>query len=337
VHPISERRDEIVGKVGLALGAGSARGWAHIGVIRALTEAGIRVDFVAGTSIGALVGVVYASGKIDELEALVLQLEWKQLLSFVDAILPKSGLVDGVKITNLVRLYVHGGLIEDLPLPFSAVATDLHMGREVVLRDGDIIEAVRASISLPGIFTPVRRNGTILVDGGLVNPLPVRTARSMGADFVIAVDLNSDTVPGRRPRETSGNCYVPTSSIRHYGLRTGSANKIAAFLNEQIHAIDLPVARQIKRWMDKESLPSIFGVLMTSVKIMQAQITTANLQADPADLLIQPKLGHINFVQFDRAGEAIAEGYRATKVALAEWRRRGVIGLIAFLGCGLVI
>ena len=145
------------GKVGLALGSGSARGWAHIGVIKALTEAGIRVDCIAGASIGALVGAVHASGKIDALEDIVLRLDWKQIASFLDVVFPKSGLIDGNKIADFVRAHVAPGNIEDLPLPFRAVSTDLETGSEVVIQEGDIIEAVRASISVPGIFTPVKK------------------------------------------------------------------------------------------------------------------------------------------------------------------------------------
>lgn len=165
---------------GLALGSGSARGWAHIGVIRALAEAGIRVDCIAGASIGAVVGAVFASGNIDALEDVVLQLDWRQITYFFDVILPKSGLIDGKKISTFIRNHVKGINIEELSIPFCAISTDLATGDEVAIRDGDIIEAVRASISVPGIFTPVKKNGAILVDGGLVNPVPVSVAREMG-------------------------------------------------------------------------------------------------------------------------------------------------------------
>lgn len=173
-------------KIGLALSSGSARGWAHIGVVRALAEAGIRVDYVAGTSIGAVVGAVYASGNIDALQEVALQLDWRQIAYFFDVVLPKSGLIDGKKVSAFIRSHVNGINIEELPIPFCAVSTDLATGDEVVIQSGDIIDAVRASISVPGIFTPVKKNGTFLVDGGLVNPVPVSVVRQMGADFVIA-------------------------------------------------------------------------------------------------------------------------------------------------------
>jgi len=143
-------------KIGLALGSGSSRGWAHIGVIKALTEAGSHIDYVAGTSIGAVVGAVFASGKIGVLEEIVLQLDWRQITSFLDVVFPKSGLIDGNRISEFIRSNVGEKNIEDLSLPFCAVSTDLATGNEMVLHEGDIIEAVRASISVPGIFTPVR-------------------------------------------------------------------------------------------------------------------------------------------------------------------------------------
>jgi len=304
-------------KVGLALGSGSARGWAHIGVIRALKEAGVSVDCVAGTSIGALVGAVYAAGKLDVLEAWAQQLEWKQILSFMDVVLPKSGLIDGEKIAEFVRRQIHVEAIEDLPIPFAAVATDLRTAHEVVLNQGDVIEAVRASISLPGIFTPVEKDHAFLIDGGLVNPVPVNVARKIGADFVVAVDLNSDIMPRKRsrPPPTTGNRSI-ASRIRR-GLAVGSAHPIVLSLKNKISALDLPRLMQIKTWLEPDATPNIFEVLQTTIRIMQVQITKSNLKTDPPDLLIQPHLGHINLMEFHRAEEAIAEGYRAAQTALA--------------------
>lgn len=304
-----------LGKIGLALGSGSARGWSHIGVLRALTEAGVQVDCVSGTSIGALVGAVYTAGKINVLETWVRQLEWKQILSFMDVVLPKSGLIDGRKIADFVRQHIQVENIEELPISFGAVATDLRMGQEVVLRKGDIIEAVRASISLPGIFTPVEKDHAFLIDGGLVNPLPVSAARDMGADFVIAVDLNSDSMPRKRPRPS-------TAGIRR-GLGVGEDHPLALSLREKISALDLSVVMQIRTWLERDSSPDIFEVLLTSIRIMQTQITRSNLKSDPPDLLIQPNLGHINLMEFHRAEEAIAEGYRAAKSQLADWPQAG--------------
>ena len=180
--------------IGLALGSGSARGWAHIGVIRALAEAGIEIKYVAGTSIGSLVGAAFALNKTDVLEDFARQLDWKQIVSFMDVTFPRSGLIDGEKVTDFFRSHVQEINIEELSLPYCAVATELTTGREVVLNGGDLIDAIRASISVPGIFTPVKKNDGFLIDGGLVNPVPVSVVRNMGADYVIAIDLNADII-----------------------------------------------------------------------------------------------------------------------------------------------
>ena len=177
-------------EVGLALGSGAARGWAHIGVIRAIHEAGIKVDYVAGTSIGALVGAAFASGNIDALESFVKRLDWKGAMSLLDLGLPRSGLLDGKKVTASIRERVDPGDVEDLPIPFCAVATNLVDGSEVRMDKGDLVEAIRASISIAGVFTPVRKGDMLLVDGGILNPVPAGVARDMGARYVIAVDVH---------------------------------------------------------------------------------------------------------------------------------------------------
>ena len=298
--------------IGLALGSGSARGLAHIGVIRALEEAGIKIDCVAGTSIGALIGSVYASGKLEDLEKVYLDYDWKKIAYFFDIVFPKSGLIDGNKVADFVREYVHAETIEHLPLPFKAVATDIGSGEEITMDKGDVIEAVRASISVPGIFTPVRRNGRVLVDGGLINPVPVSTARSMGAKLVIAVDLNHDIVAGKAPESISKsaeqNSFVETLS------RMGGAKYLAAVerINLGLQSMDNPALNQIQAWLAEESLPNIFEVLLSSINVMETQITRTRLHMDPPDLLIQPKLGHIRFLEFNRAEEIINIGYEET-------------------------
>lgn len=323
INPFRKKKKRLfAGTVGLALGSGSARGWAHIGVIRALTEAGIHVDYIAGTSIGALVGAVYASGGIETLENVVLQLDWKQIAYFFDVVLPKSGLLDGKRVSAFIRRHVKEINIEELPIPFWAVATDLGTGNEVILKEGDIIEAVRASISVPGIFTPVKKNGTILVDGGLVNPVPVSVAREMGADFVIAVDLNHNIV-GRKESKIS----TPDSNFelleKKNGLLSVQRHKILEVLNRRIEAVDFSALTQLRQWAAREPLPSIFEVLITSSSIMETQITTTRLQTDPPDLLIRPDLGHIKFLEYNRARETIAEGYREAGIRLETLLEKG--------------
>ena len=179
-------------KIGLALGSGSARGWSHIGVIRGLQEANIAIDIVCGSSIGALVGGAFAAGKLDEAEKLIRELAWSDILGFMEVPVPRSGLISSEKIAGYLREKIGDPNIEDLPIPFAAVATDLTSGQEVWIRQGSLIEAIRASISMPGMFTPCFRDGRLLVDGGLINPVPVSLCRSLGANIVIAVNPNTD-------------------------------------------------------------------------------------------------------------------------------------------------
>lgn len=307
--PGREKRPQ---KIGLALGSGSARGWAHIGMIQALAERDVRVDYVAGTSIGALVGAFFAAGRIDTLKEFALNLDRKQILCFFDIVLPKSGLVDGNKVADFIGSYMKEMNIEDLSLPFCAVSTDISTGREVLIREGDIIEAVRASISVPGIFTPVRKNGAVLVDGGLVNPVPVNVVREMGAEFVIALDLNHDIVGKKKVKRTT--VYRPAHEVSAGG--TGQSllekNKFLNVLNKKVEALDLTALNQVRQWMSRDPLPSIFEVLISSISIMETQITVTRLKTDPPDLLIQPDLGHIKFLEFNRAQETIEAGYQAT-------------------------
>jgi len=186
-------------RIGIALGAGSARGWAHIGVLQALLEAGIVPESVCGTSVGALVGAVYADDEIADLERWVKALTWRKVVGYFDLSF-SGGLLKGGKLFDYLRGSFLDKRIEDLRRPFAAVATDLANGREVWLREGPVADAVRASIAMPGLFTPWLENDRQLVDGALVNPVPVSLARAMEADFVIAVDLSSNTV-GRNLRE----------------------------------------------------------------------------------------------------------------------------------------
>jgi NTE family protein len=176
-------------RIGLALGSGSARGWAHIGAIHALEERGIKADIVCGASIGALVGAAYASGQLDRLEQWVTGLAWTKVVRLMD-LTWKGGLIRGARLFTLFGTIFEERNIEDLPIPYGAIATELYSGREVWLRHGKVLEAVRASCAMPGLFTPVVRDNVVLVDGGLVNPVPVSMCRALGADLVIAVDLS---------------------------------------------------------------------------------------------------------------------------------------------------
>src|SRR5437868_13949367 len=178
-------------KLGLALGSGSARGWAHVGIIRALIENAIAPDFVAGCSMGAMVGAAFAAGRIEQLEAWALSLDWRRVVGLVDVGL-RGGVFKGDRLLNIYQGQFVDGPFSELSVPFAAVATDIATGQEVWLREGKVSDAVRASCAVPGLFRPVLRDGRYLIDGSVVNPIPVSLCRAMGAQVVIAVDLGSD-------------------------------------------------------------------------------------------------------------------------------------------------
>jgi NTE family protein len=276
-------------RVGVALGSGASRGLAHIGVMRALEEERLQVSVVSGTSMGAFIGSVYAAGNLPKLAMDFLAFDWRRVASLLDPVFPRSGLIDGQKVATFLGSYTSRRRIEDLPLKFSAVAT----------------EAVRASIAVPGLLTPVRWKERILLDGGLVNPVPVSVVRAMGADVVIGVDVSIDVIESRLAK------IHETALARPVGTA-------AARLHDVLQAIDSPAALQFDAWVRRAPMPGIVDVLMSAIYVMQAQIARANLQRHPPDLLIRPSLGPIRFMEFDRAGEIIELGYQAAKRALAE-------------------
>jgi len=210
--------------IGLALGSGSARGVSHIGVIRGLQEAKINIDVICGSSIGSLVGGAFAAGKLDIVEEIVRGLSWSEFLRFMELPLPRSGLIDGDKIAQYMRDKLSDVNIEDLPIPFGAVATDLTSGQEVWLQKGSLINAIRASISMPGMFTPLKRDGMLLADGGLVNPVPVSLCRALGAQIVIGVNPNTDVrvryaVKAETAQALEAKSEVPEEAEEESGIK----------------------------------------------------------------------------------------------------------------------
>ncbi|GAB2878730.1 patatin-like phospholipase family protein [Uliginosibacterium flavum] len=287
-------------RIGLALGSGSARGWSHIGVIRVLEQAGIQPDIVCGTSIGAMVGAAYAAGEMERFEAWVRQLRWQAVMGFLDLKMG-GGLMAGGKLVEFFRSRFDDRGIEQLPKAFGCVATDLSTGREIWLREGSVVDSVRASIALPGIFIPALLDGRLLVDGGLVNPVPVSLCRAMGADIVIAVDLNWDLV-GRRYRQPS----APETEAMPAGN-----GRIESFLSRFRSA--RPATNEAEA---APAVPSMLEVLATSLNIMQVRITQSRLAGEPADVLIRPRLSDIAITDFHRAAVSIEEGVRAAEHAL---------------------
>ncbi|MGA7181628.1 MAG: patatin-like phospholipase RssA [Thiobacillaceae bacterium] len=284
-------------RVGLALGSGSARGWAHVGVIRALEEAGIRPDLVCGTSVGSLVGAAYAAGELDRFEQWLLGMRMKDVVGFMDVSL-SGGLLKGERVMEFFRRHFVDRPIEQLAMPFAAVATALQTGAEVWLRDGSTVEAVRASIALPGLFTPVLRDGMTLVDGGLVNPVPVSLARAMGADIVIAVDLGSDKLGSHLGADPL--VQAPGSAIGDWVHK----------LQENLGGI-IPA-----RFPDEPKLPSMHDVLAASINVMQVRISRSRMAGEPPDIIVSPRLARFHLLDFHRAKEAIEEGKRAVEAIL---------------------
>jgi len=286
-------------KIGLALSSGMARGWAHIGAIRALKKLGFEFDIIAGCSVGALVGGCYLAGKLDELEAWALSLNKRKIVSYLDMRLRSGGLIGGGKLVEEMRKYMGTPLIENFPIPYAAMTTDLVTGHEIWLQKGDLVEAMRASFSLPGIFPPVKHEGRWLADGALVCPLPVAACRALGADMVIAVNLNADIIgKSRRP-----GASIPTAAgfdLINMLEETDSHDKLSL--------MDSVTRRVFRRDYDG---PSIFGVMTSSLNIMQDRITRARLAGDPPDVHIAPRLGHLGLLEFDRAEETIHEGEAA--------------------------
>jgi len=275
-------------RLAIALGSGSARGWAHIGVLRALQAAGIVPDIVCGTSIGAFVGAAYASGSLDPLEDWVRRLTRRDVFGFFDVSLTAGGLIKGDKLLGHASRLFLDETFADLDKPFACVATDLASGREVWLREGRILDAVRASVALPGLLAPHLLDGRYLVDGGLVNPVPVSLCRALGADLVIAVDLGMDTI-GLRSRRGAAPVQVP--------------------------AWRQTMGRWLGREGDGEDVlrPSLADVVTNSIAIMQGRISRSRLAGEPADVHIAPRLGQLGLLDFHKAYEAIAAGRMAAE------------------------
>lgn len=292
-------------RIGLALGGGSARGWSHIGVIRALEEAGVKPDLVCGTSIGALVGAAYVDGELDRLERWVRGLKLQTVVSFLDFSLG-SGLIKGEKLMAFFREHFVDRDIRELARPFGAVATDLQYGREVWLRAGPVTDAVRASIALPGLFTPALHEGRWLVDGGLVNPVPVSLCRAMGAELVIAVDLNTDLL-GRHLKPKPARSTRARKAVEPESL----TETVMARIQDGLAQLGL-------NHDDGPRPPAMLDVLATSINIMQVLITRSRLAGEPADVLIAPRLAELELMDFHRADVAIAAGHQAVATALQQ-------------------
>ncbi|MCR5856659.1 patatin-like phospholipase family protein [Mesorhizobium sp. J428] len=295
-------------RVGLALGGGAARGWSHIGVLETLVGAGIEPTVIAGTSIGALVGAAHACGRLGELKAWAQAVDWRTIASLLDVKVANGGLIDGARVQRLLRDLGIDTPIEDLPVKYAAVATDLADGREIWLETGPVDAAIRASIGLPGIFSPTLADGKWLVDGGLVNQVPVSTARALGADFIIAVGL-SDGMLAKRAAGLSPAAAEEASAAQRGRLMEMVAQMPGPFREQAVRILPQLLASGPKS-------PGYFDVLANALNIMQDRITRSRLAGEPPHAMISPQVAHIRLMDFHRAGEAIEAGRIAAEKAL---------------------
>jgi NTE family protein len=295
--------------IGLALGGGAARGWAHIGILRFLDEAGLKPDIVTGTSMGAVVGGCWAAGRLDDLEEFARSLTKRRVFGLMDFSMARRGLIAGDRLRKRLEDGLADTAIENLDRKFAAVSTEIPNGHEVWMTQGNLATAMRASYAIPGIFEPVKHQGRWLVDGVLVNPVPVSTARALGADLVIAVNLHSD-IFGR-------SMVVPD-----HGAQTEIQDELENRVERErsLFRNVMGAATFFKKSVAprEEGGPGIVTVMMDAFNITQDRITRARLAGDPPDVMIGPKLSQVGLMEFHRADEAIAVGREAARRLMPE-------------------
>ena len=311
--------------VALVLGSGSSRGWAHIGAIEALEEEGIPIDFISGCSVGSYVGAIYASGNLASLKNFVLSMDGKKVFSYFDVVFPRSGLLDGTKkVAELFSMHTDVQLFSELNIPVTMIATDLQRGEKVVLRSGNLLQALRATMSVPGLFAPAWFKGRWLVDGGIVDPIPVGVARATEADVVIAVDLNSVIVSRRMKTSKKNKIEQPAPEAPKFN------SELLTKLTDYYETAETNFKNKINEMLGRDvNTPDIIDTVMTSINIMQERITRINLAVEPPDILVQPRLGALKMMDFHQVEQAIEEGYIGVKEkmedikALLEMPRQG--------------
>lgn len=289
--------------IGLALGGGVAKGWAHIGVIHAMKEAGIEPDVIAGTSIGALVGGAYLSGHLDTLETWARALNKRRILGYLDLTIGGSGFIGGARLVKLMEKYFGQMNIDDLDRRFIVVTTELATAHEIWLREGPLVQAVRASYALPGVFAPIKINDRWLIDGSLVNPVPVSVCRAFGARLVIAVSLHTDAYgkvnlhEGQRLEQENDDDSIPTT------------------LAETIKANPQRILMKQLFGTGKKA-PGVGTIMLGALNIVMDRLGRSRMAGDPPDVLVAPRVGHISLLDFDRADETIELGRQAFQQAL---------------------
>ncbi len=304
-------------KIAIVLGAGAARGWAHIGLLKELVAMGLSPAIVVGASIGAVVGGCYAAGHLDELEAFSRSLTKRSVLGLMDVSFSGGGLIGGARLRGRLDQVFAGMNIEDLPVRFASVATELGSGNEIWMTRGPLVEAMRASYALPGIFEPVRWGGRWLIDGAIVNPVPVSLARALGADKVIAVNIVSDMLGrGTTLRDPDAVEDVAQKTLEQAVAERAETGVIGGMLGMRGSAAWLrrPFARA------QSGAPGIAAVMVDAFNITQDRVTRSRLAGDPPDVLITARLGKIGLFEFHRAEELIALGREAARRAVDDLR-----------------
>jgi NTE family protein len=291
-------------KIGLALGAGAARGWSHIGVLRELAENGIKPDVIAGTSIGAVIGGCYAAGKLDQIEVFARSLTKRRVFAMMDLSFSGMSLINGDRLKSALEKELNGIQIETLSTPFAAVATEVGTGHEVWLQQGPIALAIRASYALPGIFEPVRIGDRYLFDGALVNPVPVTVCRALGADFVIAVNVTADTMYRSK--------VIPNQSAAAPTTEAGAKGPFADRAGGSLEGGLLP------RYFERRAgeAPNVATAMIDAFNIIQDRILRSRLAGDPPDATINARLDEVGMFDFHKADQLIATGRVAAERAL---------------------
>jgi len=289
-------------KVALVLGSGGARGTAHIGVIRELIKQGFEISSIAGTSMGALVGGVYAAGKLDEYEEWLCSLSKVDMFNLVDFTLSTKGIIKADKVLREIQKFIPDQKIEDLPIKYVAVATDIKKGKEVVISEGSLFEAIRSSISIPMVITPVLKNETLFVDGGVLNPVPTNRVFRQDGDILIAVNVNGQ-IPYKKPVSDSVN-------VGYFEQLTNG--KLSAF-QKKLTAL-IPVTK-------KEST-GYFNLIVNTSSLMLSKIAELTLQIDPPDVLVEISRYACGAFDFYKANELIQVGKINTKQSIKKYKKQ---------------
>jgi len=297
-------------KIGLVLGSGGMRGMAHISVIEYLNSLGINPDLVAGASIGSIIGALYCAGKMDDFKRDFFSMSKAQVVKYFYPALSKSGLLNADKIIGYLKKYIpDDALIEELKIPLAIVATDYASGTAVVFRKGKILTAIRASISIPGVFIPVSYNGSLLVDGGVINPLPIDVAKEMGAETIIAVNLQPAVhkrhIPGAEKKKASA------SGISLLNPKYVEMIKRSWKLDMKNNWLSSWLELRDKKKIQKKEMPNMLDIMMQTLHILMYQNTQFTLLHHKPDVLIEPDLIDVSWLDFSKSKNALEEGARA--------------------------